>query len=219
VAGGDILVVMARQPVPGRVKTRLARAVGDVAACDLYRAFLRDLRARLEGGAWRTVWAVQPAGCDLSGEIGAPVECLDQRGDGLGERMGNAFADLFGGCGAAGRVVMIGADLPHLPLASIASAFAALEESDVVLVPTRDGGYGLVGLRRALDLFSGIEMSTPEVCAQTLARAASLGSKAALLAETFDVDELADLRDLAAAMARGEVSLPFTAAVLRRHHL
>lgn len=211
----DLLVVMAKKPVAGEVKTRLARHLGAPAACDLYRAFLRDLHARLSPGPWRMLWAVQPAGEDLRDDVGAPVACIDQRGADLGERMRNVFADLFAASPAETRVVMIGADVPHLPPAAVSAAFAALDAVDVVLVPTRDGGYGLVGLRRPVDLFSGIPMGTDAVLRRTEERAQSLGLTRHLEPETFDVDEPEDLVELAELLRRGTVVLPSTAAQLR----
>jgi rSAM/selenodomain-associated transferase 1 len=138
---------------------------------------------------------------------------MGQRGAELGARMHDAFARLL--AGGAERVIMIGADVPHLPSATIDAAFAALAVCDVVLTPTRDGGYCLIGMRRPRDVFSGIAMGTANVLADTLARAATLGLSTRVLDETFDVDELEDLRDLAALIAAGTVELPHTATVLR----
>lgn len=213
----DTLVIMAKKPQPGAVKTRLARRLGDEATGELYRAFLRDLHQRFAAAPWRLLWAVHPPGSDLAADLEAEVECIDQRGATLAERMWNLFADLFGvALAEAGRVVMIGADVPHLEVEEVAAAFSALERSDVVLKPTRDGGYCLIGLRRAVDLFTGIPMSTAEVFRRTLERARSLGLQVEVQPEGFDIDELADLHDLAEVIRRGAVQLPFTAAVLGR---
>jgi hypothetical protein len=211
----DVLVVMAKKPVAGEVKTRLAHRFGAAAACALYRAFLRDLHARLSPGAWRMLWAVQPAGEDLSDDIGTRVTCLGQRGADLGERMHNVFADLFASSPPDTRIAMIGADVPHLAPASISAAFAALDAADVVLVPTRDGGYCLVGLRRAVDLFTALPMGTDQVLRRTEDRVRVLGLRLRLEPETFDVDEPEDLEALADLLRRGEVALPHTAALLR----
>lgn len=208
----DVVAIMAKKPVPGAVKTRLARAIGEGAACALAVAFLRDLHAALRAGPWRLVWAVHPPGADLSAELGEAVERIDQRGADLAERMEACFADLF--AGGAERVVMIGADAPHLDAAALGAAFTALAAADAVLRPTRDGGYCLIGLRRPLDLFRGVPMSSAETCARTQARAAELGLELTLLPPTFDVDEARDMDDLAALIARGEAVLPATAAVL-----
>jgi hypothetical protein len=203
---------MAKYPTPGRVKTRLAEAIGAAAACALYTAFLRDLAVRLGGGPWRLVWAVDPPGSDLSVILGGEGRCIDQRGADLGARMRHCFEELF--AAGAGRVVMIGADAPHLSRQTVSAALTALDEHDVSIVPTRDGGYCLIGLRAAVDLFTGVAMGTAAVWAQTRERIARLGLCAAVLPETFDVDDAADLDELRRLMRSGTVALPNTAALL-----
>ncbi|MGD9765917.1 MAG: TIGR04282 family arsenosugar biosynthesis glycosyltransferase, partial [Candidatus Binatia bacterium] len=198
------VVIMARYPSPGQVKTRLARRIGGEAAAVLYRAFLQDMATDLRSEAWDLVWAVTPPDADLRGVVGSAARQIAQRGSALAERMRNAYGDLF----AAGyaRVIMVGADAPHLGSQAVAEALAALETADVVLVPTRDGGYCLIALRAPCDLFTGIAMGGSEVCAQTAARAAACGLRVRFLDETFDVDEWADvlaLRSLLAASQGG----------------
>ncbi len=211
-----VLVVMARQPRPGTVKTRLARRVGADAACALYRAFLADIAARLAppagAPAWRLLWAVTPADADLRSLVGAGATQVAQRGADLAARMRHVVADLF--AGGAARLVMIGADAPHLEPATVTAAFAALDAADVVLTPTRDGGYCLIGLRAPHDLFTGVAMGTPAVLAQTRARADAEGLRVTLLPGTFDVDEWEDLLALRALIDTGTVALPHTAASL-----
>jgi uncharacterized protein len=211
--GADVLVVMARYPVPGAVKTRLAESVGADAACALYRAFLADIAARFGRGPWELIWAVTPAGADLAAVVGAESRQIAQHGADLGERMRGCFAQLLG-AGAA-RVVMIGADAPHLAEQTVRAAFAALTQRDAVLLPTRDGGYCLVGLRHPHDIFSDIAMGSPTVFAATCARLGALGLSWSELEPSFDVDELADVAELARQIACGTVTLPKTAAVLR----
>jgi rSAM/selenodomain-associated transferase 1 len=202
-APADVLVVMARQPTPGAVKTRLAARVGGSAACALYRGFLADLAATLGDGPWRLSWAVTPPDADLRPIVGATD---------LGARMRHCFADLF--AGGAGRVVMIGADAPHLGRERVAAAFAALDEADVVLTPTRDGGYCLVGQQADRDVFSGIAMGGPHVFAQTIRRIAALGLRPSIQPGTFDVDDWDDLVLLDKLLKDGAVDLPATAAAL-----
>ncbi len=209
----DVLVVMARAPVRGAVKTRLARRIGEQAAFELYCAFLRDIAERLEDASWRLLWAVYPPGADLAPALAGTTQCIGQRGGDLAERMRHCFEDLLR---QARRVVMIGADAPHLSRGDIAAAFAALEGADVALKPARDGGYCLIGLRAAHDLFSGVDMGTPAVLAQTRARLDSLGLRAVLLAPSFDVDELEDLAVLESLLAGGTASLRHTGAALSR---
>jgi rSAM/selenodomain-associated transferase 1 len=212
-APADVLVVMARQPVPGAVKTRLARHVGADAACALYRAFLTDIAAGLGAGPWRLTWAVTPADADLRPIVGAGSNCFPQRGADLGERMASCFDDLFGG--GAARVVMIGADVPHLGASAVAAAFAALDTADVVLTPTRDGGYCLLGQRTAHDLFRGVDMGTARVFAETMDAVAALGLRASVQPETFDIDEWEDVVELRRLLDSGAVHLPNVAAVIR----
>lgn len=209
----NVLVVMAKAPRLGEVKTRLAAGVGAERALALYGAFLADIDTRFGGGAPELVWAVDPPGGDLAPFVAAPRRRLDQRGADLGARMGNCFADLF--AAGARRVVMIGADAPHLEDERIAAAYALRDERDVVLTPTRDGGYCLVGLSAPHDLFS-IRMGTSAVLEQTLRRAAALGLRAQLQSPSFDVDEIADVASLARAIESGVAPpLPRSAALLR----
>jgi hypothetical protein len=209
----DVLVVMAKAPVVGAVKTRLAAAVGPARACALYRAFLCDLAARFGERSYAFVWAVHPAGAHLDPIVGRALPHLDQRGPDLGARMRHAFADLF--AAGARRIVMLGADAPHLQEATIDAAFAALADHDVVLVPVRDGGYCLIGLRAPHDaILTEVAMGTDRVLEQTRARAAALGLRLRVLDATFDVDEWRDVEALAGLLARGEVALPASAAVL-----
>src|SRR5215470_13322834 len=91
----QVLVVMARSPVPGAVKTRLARRVGPANACALYRAFLADLALRFASGPWSLVWAVTPPDADLTPVIGSGAVQIGQQGGDLAERMQRCFAHLL----------------------------------------------------------------------------------------------------------------------------
>ena len=209
----DTLVVMAKHPRPGAVKTRLAAAYGVDLACELYTAFLRDIAARFDGSRG-LVWAVDPPDAELRAIVGARAAVIGQRGPDLAERMRACFETLF--AEGAVRVVMIGADAPHLPDRVIDAAFAALDEHDVALVPSADGGYCLVAVRAAVDVFSGVRMSSATTLEETLARIEASGSSVRLLEPSFDVDEPADVRALAALLRNGDANLPFTRAVLER---
>lgn len=212
-AGGDVVVVMARYPTPGAVKTRLARAIGARHACDLYAAFLRDLALRLRQDAWSLVWAVDPPSADLGEFVGADSRQMAQQGGDLAARMRHCFDQLF--ARGARRAVMLGADAPHVGADVVGAAFAALTSDDAVFVPTHDGGYCLIGLRAPHDLFSGVSMGGAEVFAQTQALLGARGLRWSALAATFDVDELDDLQRLDALVTSRAVDLPHTAAALR----
>jgi rSAM/selenodomain-associated transferase 1 len=208
----DVLVVMAKYPRPGQVKTRLASRFGVEAACRLYEAFLLDIASRFAGRAFALLWGVDPPRADLRKIVGAAADCIDQIGDDLGERMRHCFEQIF--AEGARRVVMIGADVPHIPESTIESAFAALADHDVALAPSPDGGYCLVGLGRPVDLFTAIEMSTPRVFAETRALIEQRGLRLQLLPECFDVDELGDVDALARLIETGAVTLPHTQQAL-----
>jgi len=212
------LIVMARYPEPGRVKTRLGRVVGAATACAIYRAFVLDLAERLRTLPYRVTWAYWPPTAPFETLL-PRARCRPQRGRDLGARLVHALAEEI--ASGSGPVLMIGADAPHVPLHSLTEAADALAgTADLVVGPAADGGYYLIGLR-ALErrLFSRVPWGGPEVCALTLARAGSLGLRTHLLPPTFDVDEAADLDRLRALLTRGEVTLPRTAALLKRRSL
>jgi rSAM/selenodomain-associated transferase 1 len=208
----DVLVVMAKYPRPGQVKTRLAQRFGAEAACRLYEAFLVDIARRFAGKPFALLWAVDPPRANLGKIVGAPAECVDQIGADLGQRMRHCFEQIL--AEGAQRVVMIGADVPHIPESTIDGAFTALTDHDVALAPSPDGGYCLVALRRPIDLFTPIEMSTPRVFSDTGALIERRGLRLQLLPECFDVDEPEDIDALACLIETGGANLPRTRSVL-----
>jgi rSAM/selenodomain-associated transferase 1 len=212
-----LLVVFARRPEPGRVKTRLARAIGEQGAASLYAAFVADLARRFAVAPWRVRWQIAPPMAGFAARFGLDAAaCREQRGDDLGARMKSAFSDALEEGFA--RVVLIGSDAPQIAQATIAAAFAALDDADLVLGPALDGGYYLVAMRAGHDVFAGIRWSTATVLADTLARAGALGLRTAALDPIFDVDEPADLDRLREILDRPDVAaeLPATAAELSR---
>lgn len=215
-APSDALIIFARYPEPGRVKTRLAESIGGVAAAELYAAFVTDLGARLAAPAWEVTWAIAPPDRGFARRFGLPHErCVPQVGADLGSRMHAALAAAADS--GKTRCVLIGTDMPQIEPGVVREALARLEWSDLVLGPAEDGGYYLIAMRRAHDVFAGVEWSSPRVLEQTLARAQALGLRASLLAPGFDIDTLHDLDRLCALLDAPELatSLPATAAVLR----
>ncbi len=226
------LVVMARSPnrAIGQIKTRLAAALPDARdRAALYRAFLADtLQAcRAVAGVALRVAYTPEGGSSGFAALGVNAdELLPQRGPDLGARERAVFADLF----ATGfdRAVLVGSDLPTLPGRYLREAFARLRPGwrRLVLGPTRDGGYYLIGLARPArggrpavpDVFTGVRWSTPFALDDTLARAAARGWSAVLLPPWYDIDEAADLARLWRALRRPGTArrAPATAAVLRR---
>lgn len=208
------LYLAAKAPVPGRVKTRLGATIGDAGAAELYSAFLADLSARLAGAPFEVAWYAAPgARFHLAPYLAGAVSVRVQRGPDWAARQAALFRD----CEEAGEgtVVLAATDSPQLTSARVLEAFAALEHADAVFGPTPDGGYYLVGMRRAHDLFSGVAMSTASALDQALERARRLGLSVTLLAPEFDVDTAADLEALVSE-ARARDDLPATAAALSR---
>ncbi|WP_044231982.1 TIGR04282 family arsenosugar biosynthesis glycosyltransferase [Chloroflexus sp. Y-396-1] len=193
-----VLVMMARRPEVGRVKTRLCPPLTPEQAVMLYTAFLHDLVELL-----RHIPAVHPliaytpdtAG-DYFAALAPDIARRPQRGIDLSARLATITTDLFDE--GAPAIVIIGSDSPTLPRAYIEEAFAALTNSvDLVLGPADDGGYYLVGLRRPIPtLFTNVVMSTPTVLHDTLVIAEQLGLRTTLLAPWYDVDTFADLERL-----------------------
>jgi len=193
------LIIFARQPVPGRVKTRLAGAVGAPAAAELYSAMLADVleqAAALPGIRPLLFWDCDGTGTPHRPDVPA-MESFEQRGADLGLRMADAFGRAFGlGCEVC---CVIGSDSPDLPPKYIRQAFALLEsgETDVVFGPAEDGGYYLVGMKEIHPhLFADIAWSTPAVLATSLERARGLGLRTSLLEPWYDIDTLDDLARL-----------------------
>jgi uncharacterized protein len=209
-----VLAVMARYPVVGEVKTRLAETIGAPRAYVLYRAFLQDIEARWAPGPRAFVWLFHPPEHDFAAQAGPGVRCLPQVGRDLGERLFNGVRRLSGEGFA--RVIVIGADVPHLHDAWLDEAEQRLDAADIVLGPSDDGGYYLVAMRAAYDIFSGIAMGTPQVLEQTLAKAAGARLSVHLLPRSFDIDTADDLSRLHRWIeGNGVTWLPHTVAALR----
>lgn len=208
------LLVFAKTPELGRVKTRLARSLGDELALELYRCFLADLVERLSAvPGVRMVVCQAGGGGDADQERAALRELLPwagefawQQGADLGERMAAAMREML--TTGAPKVLIVGADHPTMPSPAVHEGLSALDDAELVFGPADDGGCYLIGARTPCEeAFCGVEWGTPRVLEQCLERAASAGLSAALLTEHSDVDDLADLtllrEDL---LARGEAA-------------
>ncbi len=216
------MIIMAKQPVQGAVKTRLCPPLTAESATLLYDAFLRD-----------TVYMVAE-GCMLAGDVTpalayAPAEAHDyfkvmlpenfvllpQSGGDLGERLSNlpAQAQKLGYT----TVAIISSDSPTLPAAVAAECFAQLSKPnvDVVLGPCEDGGYYLIGMKAPQPtLFTGITWSTGGVTCETIQAAAKAGLNVALLPLWYDADTIEDLERMWADLERDKVKAPRTHALL-----
>lgn len=219
------LGLMAKPPRPGIAKTRLAAAIGAAAAAELAAAFLADGAATVAAAAGPADLSCQvfyrPADAEeeiaaLVGQDWPPVFC--DRGE-LGATMWDVLSRLLAHH-PAGAMVM-GADLPLVPAEVLVAAAQALRRGDgraVVVMPSADGGYGLIGVRsaRAAPLFAPMAWSTPGVLPETLRRAEAAGLAVHLLPEQHDVDEPGDLAWLRQALAAEPGAAPATRAALAR---
>lgn len=227
-----LVIVAAKVPVAGRVKTRLVAAAPDFGpheAARLAEAFLADTlvlaaRPALRADCWL---ALDGDPADLAaGLVPAGVTIVPQAGNCLGERLVNMTKAGFRA--GYGRVCVIGSDAPHLPLAFLEEAFGRLAPAitgssgdapppvaDAVFGPADDGGYYLVALRNhAPALFVNISWSGPDVLAETRERANAAGLRLALLPPWYDVDTPVDLDRLRTDLARGVVRAPATERLL-----
>jgi rSAM/selenodomain-associated transferase 1 len=216
------LGMMARAPVPGRCKTRLAATLGDEAAAKLYAAMIADSFDRYSrAGASRNVVVAAPEhdGVRLLAALCPPGwEVVPQVGTGLGERLANAFRTLKID-GAA--VVLVGSDSPTLPVEPLAAAFRGFSGAGRVLLgPTDDGGYYLIGLSSLeLEILRDVPWSTARVMRVTLARCAALSLTTDVLPTWYDVDEGRDLERLCAELSTSPGRAPRCADVLRELRL
>jgi len=188
----ELLVILAKYPTPGKVKTRLAREIGAKAAAQAYRGVLRILAGTFEDAPFHLEWRITPARSPFRRLVGDTHQVRAQPGGDLGNRLLVTFEESF----ARGfqRVIIMASDSPDVSCRTVKSAFAALKRAKVVLQPTEDGGYALVGMTTPLDLFSGMSWSTPAVMEQTRARLRALGLQHVELPVTYDIDTIDDLR-------------------------
>jgi uncharacterized protein len=205
------LVIMAKAPRPGSVKTRLAESLSLQAVTELYRCLLNDTIALAQGLDHVEIAVMCPASDveDLS-RATKTVRIMPQTGQGLAAGLTSVFAH-FATPGQQ-RVIAFNSDSPHLPASVLESAFDLLEACDLVVGPTYDGGYYLVGARASHPgLFTSDGMGTGNALETLLTRARALGLSAHLIDRFYDIDVAADLSQLANELQRIPGKAPRTA--------
>ncbi|SLN75651.1 2-phospho-L-lactate guanylyltransferase [Roseovarius gaetbuli] len=184
------LIVMLKEPHPGRVKTRLGRDMGMVGAAWWFRHQVMRLLREIDDPRWQVTLAVSPDAEGLQSRFWPLrfARVAQGRGD-LGDRMGRIMRSC-----PPGPVCIIGGDIPGIRAAHIARAFKALGRNEAVFGPAPDGGYWLVGLKRVqvpATLFQGVRWSSEHALADTIQ---SLGGARVVLVDRLrDVDTIADL--------------------------
>lgn len=206
------LVVMAKAPRPGTVKTRLAQTLPSPAITKLYCSLLQDTIALAKSLPDVEIAVMCPGTdkSDLEHFLGHSVPVVAQRGEGLAAGLISVFAH-FAASGR--RVIAFNSDSPHLSPSVLEGAFQILANSDLVLGPTHDGGYYLVGAKAAHPtLFENDGLGTSSALERLLARAQALELSSGLTETFYDIDIAEDLIRLAPELALAPARAPRTAA-------
>jgi len=208
------VVVMAKAPREGFVKTRLTCAYPSRDVVRLSECMLRDTLALVQALPRVHVAVMCPSAdvADVAARLPAGVHVVGQSGDGLAAALASAFERFLPDFR---RVVAVDSDSPHLPVAILRSALELLETNDVVVGPTEDGGYYLVGASALHPrLFDSAPLGTGSARGALLENARALGLSVAFTEPWYDVDLPADLRRLAAELRIEPARAPRTAALL-----
>jgi rSAM/selenodomain-associated transferase 1 len=213
------LVIMARYPERGMVKTRLAQSLGPDATLQVYQSCLRDLAERFAGWHYDLHWAYTPVDCDFSAFVSKLVpehkvsmSAFPQQGLDFGSCLYQAFQ--VTAASHFERTILISSDSPQVSREIIAQADHALDSADVVLGPAEDGGYYLIAMREPHDLFRDIPMSTELVLEMTIAKARRKGLQVALLETLLDIDTQPDLMRLMTLLLQDVTLAPYTSSCL-----
>lgn len=214
------LLVFAKVPRPGTVKTRLTPALSPADAARLYTAFLRDtLRAARPLEMAVRLYVAPPLPDNGFDGLPNDVSLHAQSGEGLGARMRTAFADTL----RAGydRALLLGTDHPTLPVPFLKQADHALETTEALcLGPTEDGGFYLVGMSAYYpQLFEDMSYSHPQVFSDTLARADRTNARLTILPPWYDVDTPSDLTRMLADLDQGTADAPNTRRIANQLEL
>jgi rSAM/selenodomain-associated transferase 1 len=199
ISQGSSVILFVRSPERGRVKSRLAAATGGKMALEIYKAFVLDIIETLSKGHYplRIFFYPGSSGQRVVKWLGKDFVYAPQQGSDIGKRMENAFVQSF----SMGfeKAVLIGSDIPDLPISIIDSAFSSLGKNDAVLGPASDGGYYLIGFKKSSFLphvFHEIPWSTPSVFRETMEIFRLSRYRVHTLPQWNDVDTFDDLRAL-----------------------
>lgn len=195
---GECLILFSKYPQEGKVKTRLAKAIGDGLALGLYECFIRDMLDKLGPLPYSLHLFVTPPDKKTAMQqwLGKDAALHAQEGHDLGARMQKAFEEMFQQ--GYESCVLIGCDFPDLPAAVLHEAFDKLKSTEAVIGPTRDGGYYMLGFQRSRfckSIFHNIEWSTETVFEKTMAVFKRENIRVAMVRQWWDVDDPKDLKD------------------------
>jgi uncharacterized protein len=206
------LVIMAKAPRPGMVKTRLTESLSSAAVIALYRCLLADTLelAKSLNGVEVLVVCPEPDQEELAEVVGNAVRVVAQEGEGLAAGLNFVFRH-FTAVGPQ-RVIAFNSDSPHLAPAVLEGAFEILAQHDVVVGPTNDGGYYLVGAKAAHPtLFESDGLGTKSALERLLGRSKALGLSTGFTEPFYDIDVANDLIQLARELQYAPAKAPRTA--------
>jgi uncharacterized protein len=215
-----MLVIMAKAPRPGTVKTRLASGLSPTTIIDFYCCLLDDTLAlaRSLSDVEVAIMCPEPDVSELAQLAGNKATVVAQKGEGLAAGLTSVFAHFAADHQA--RTIAFNSDSPHLPRSVLEDAFETLVAHDVVVGPTHDGGYYLVGAKASHPtLFAGDGMGTSSALERLLSRARTLKLSVGYAAPFYDIDVVDDLTRLAEELRIAPARAPRTAAWLREWEL
>jgi len=193
------LLFFVKYPEKGKVKSRLAAVIGDDSAAGVYKNLVAQMLSTVKEGSFPLYICFFPKNAQkpIKNWLGREYRYIPQNGKDLGERMRNGFIDGF----AMGykRVVLIGSDIPDLPMKSIEEAFKSLKEMDAVIGPAYDGGYYLIGFKDKTfspQVFEGIAWETKNVFDETMKKLKRFRRTVHTLPYQRDIDTVEDLKHL-----------------------
>jgi uncharacterized protein len=193
------ILLFVKYPTKGQVKRRLATNLSEDIVIGLYRAFVKDTLATIQKIQTTPLICITPRNAQKKFQkwLGETYTFVPQTGKDLGERMKNSFNYAFQH--GFHRAVLIGSDSPDLPKTFLHNAFTELQHHDVVLGPTADGGYYLIGFQDTTfepSIFDGIHWSSSTVCQETIENIKRTNHCLSLLPMWSDVDTIDDLKNL-----------------------
>jgi hypothetical protein len=201
------LLFFIKSPEKGKVKSRLAAVIGEEPAANLYRDFITQMLSTLRRGDFPFYICFYPNNAlkGLKEWLGDQHHYIPQKGKDLGERMRNGFIDAF----AMGfkRVVLVGSDIPDLPLEVIEEAFISLKEEEAAIGPAYDGGYYLIGFKEKTfspQVFERMAWGTERVLEDTMRVLKNLNQRVHTLPYLRDIDTVDDLKNIDPSFGRIE---------------
>lgn len=188
----NCLVMFAKYPEMGKVKTRLSKDIGEEKAVAVYSKILSKLVSTHKGQNYDFKIAFSPDSKEGSFKEMFSVDLILQSSGNIGDRMRAVFYSMLD---KYDKVVVIGSDTPNISSSDIEEAFLRLDNADAVVGPAVDGGYYLIGMKEFTDFFSGITWSTSSVFEDTTELIVEFHQKYELLEEKRDIDTADDLKE------------------------